>query len=166
MQSLWISWICTQPAWRHMATRCCLGSRFKNRSQAERTACCLWPFVSVLVSTHWFVYQIVYWLNSHRFIRLQIIRERVSTATLLLIAHTGCSLKTVHVRRNAVVLRFDWPRCSEWTDEFWNWLRESARSYERTEVEVALALRRPSWSMLSDQAFKRIEVSVRRRPTR
>lgn len=94
----------------------------------------------------------------------QIIRERISTATLLLIAaevQGSKRLQHLYVRRNAVVLRLDWPRCPGWTEEFWQWLRQSAKSYDRTEQEVAQRLGMASWRMLSDQKFKHIAVNVR-----
>ncbi len=55
------------------------------------------------------------------------IRERISSATVLLLAYTGKNLRYFHVRRNAVILRCDWPRNPEWSLEFYSWLRKSSR---------------------------------------
>lgn len=84
------------------------------------------------------------------------IREKISTCTLLLISYYGHSLKCLHVRRNAVILRCDWPRQNDWSDEFYQWLKKSSTSYEVVEEEVSISLGLDKWSMLCDQDFKRI----------
>lgn len=89
-----------------------------------------------------------------------IVRERVSTATVLLLAKAGRNLKNLVIRRNAVILRCDWPRSPEWDDEFHQWLQVSARSYDATEKEVSQLLGF-KWRMLSDKQFKALSVDVR-----
>lgn len=84
------------------------------------------------------------------------IREKISTCTLLLISYYGHSLKYLHIRRNAVILRCDWPRQNDWSDEFYQWLKKSSTSYEIVEEEIALSLGLDKWTMLNDQDFKRI----------
>jgi len=84
------------------------------------------------------------------------IREKISTCTLLLISYYGHSLKCLYVRRNAVILRCDWSRQKDWSDEFYQWLKKSSTSYELVEEEIALSLGLEKWTMLSDQDFKRI----------
>jgi F-box protein 39 len=84
------------------------------------------------------------------------IREKISTCTLLLISYYGHSLTSLYVRRNAVILRCDWPRQNDWSDEFYQWLKKSSTSYEIVEEEIALSLGLENWKMLSDQDFKRI----------
>lgn len=94
----------------------------------------------------------------------QIIRERVSTATLLLIAKSARSLSTFHVRRNAVVQRCDWPRQPDWSTEYWRWLQHTSKSYERTEEAIAQLLGgsgSSGWHMLADRDFRRVIVRVR-----
>lgn len=86
----------------------------------------------------------------------QMIREKISTCTLLLISYFGHSLKRLHVRRNAVILRCDWPRQPGWSDEFNQWLRKSSTSYALVEEEIALSLGVDKWTMLSDRDYKRI----------
>ncbi|XP_014675287.1 PREDICTED: uncharacterized protein LOC106815352, partial [Priapulus caudatus] len=86
-----------------------------------------------------------------------IVRERVSTATLLLIASYGESLEHFLVRRNAVILRSDWPPNPMWTDDYYAWLKESSRSYDAVEREVSVKLRRP-WKMMTDDEFKWINL--------
>lgn len=89
------------------------------------------------------------------------VRERISTATVLLLAYTGQNLRFLHVRRNAVILRRDWPRSPEWSDTFYEWLSAACRSYEATEREVSQLLGRP-WTMLTDRQFKLTNVDLRR----
>ncbi|XP_037033542.1 uncharacterized protein LOC119072433 [Bradysia coprophila] len=89
-----------------------------------------------------------------------LVREKVSTATVLLLARTGHNLRTFYVRRNAVIIRCDWPRNPEWSEEFYRWLKVTSRSYELTEREVSKILGK-QWSMLSDKQFRRATVNVR-----
>lgn len=90
------------------------------------------------------------------FFYVQIIREKVSTCTLLLISYYGHSLKCLYVRRNAVILRCDWPRQNNWPEEFYKWLKKSSTSYEIVEEEIALSLGVEKWNMLSDRDFKHL----------
>ncbi|XP_075220299.1 uncharacterized protein LOC142323877 isoform X2 [Lycorma delicatula] len=92
-------------------------------------------------------------------LRTLVIRERVSTATVLLIASTGKNLKNYYVRRNAVILRSDWPKNQDWSHDFYIWLKMTSRSYEKTEQEVSMLLGY-RWTMLTDKEFKRILPSV------
>ena len=55
------------------------------------------------------------------------VRERVSSATVLLLAFTGKNLRYFHVRKNAIVLKCDWPHNPAWDDGFYQWLRASSR---------------------------------------
>lgn len=89
-----------------------------------------------------------------------IVREKVSTSTVILLAKTGQNLRTFYVRRNAVIIRCDWPWNPEWSEEFYRWLQATSRSYELTEIEVSKILGKP-WSMLSDKQFHRATVNVR-----
>jgi hypothetical protein len=91
----------------------------------------------------------------------QVVRERISTATVLLLAYTGQNLRFLHVRRNAVILRRDWPRSPEWSDTFYEWLSAACRSYAATEREVSQLLGHP-WTMLTDRQFKLTSVDLRR----
>lgn len=89
-----------------------------------------------------------------------VIREKVSTSTVILLAKTGQNIRTFYVRRNAVILRSDWPRNPEWSEEFYRWLQTTSRSYELTEIEVSKILGK-RWSMLSDKQFRHATVNVR-----
>lgn len=89
-----------------------------------------------------------------------VIRERISTMTLLLIAHWGRSLRRLYVRRNCLILKSDWPRNLDWSDEFHQWLCHTARSYQSTEEQVGILLGCPSWQLLSDRKFKSLVLNV------
>jgi hypothetical protein len=41
---------------------------------------------------------------------LQMIRERISSGTVLLLAYTAANLRFFHVRRNAIILKCEWPK--------------------------------------------------------
>lgn len=90
-------------------------------------------------------------LQRCRRIHTLVIRERISTATLLLLAEEGKSLQNLIVRQNALIKKCDWP--NQWTNEFYDWLRTSSHSFETTNQEVAKILG-PPWKPLSDQEFK------------
>lgn len=84
-----------------------------------------------------------------------IVRERVSTATVLLLAFNAKNLIHFYIRRNAVILRADWPQSPEWTTEFYKWLCTSSRSFDAVEREVSQILGY-RWKMLTDKEFKNI----------
>lgn len=87
------------------------------------------------------------------------IREKVSTSTLLLLAKTAISLRFFNVRRNAIVQKCDWPRNPDWSDDFYEWLKLSSRTYDSTEREISQILGY-KWSMLSDKSFKEIKIHL------
>ena len=95
-----------------------------------------------------------------KFFEFQIIRERISTSTVLLLAKTAQNLRQFHVRRNAVILKCDWPKNPDWSEGFYQWLRFISKSYEATEKEVSniLGFR---WIMLPDKLFRNLYVNVR-----
>ncbi len=57
----------------------------------------------------------------------QMIREKLSAATVILLAFTGKNLRNFHVRKNAILLKCDWPRKSNWDQKFYDWLKKSSR---------------------------------------
>ncbi|XP_046679821.1 F-box/LRR-repeat protein 21-like [Homalodisca vitripennis] len=87
-----------------------------------------------------------------------VVRERVSTSTVLLLANEGKKLRYLYIRRNAVILRCDWPHNPEWSPGFYEWLRMASRSYEDTEREVSQKFGR-AWHMLSDKEFTRLSAA-------
>ena len=52
----------------------------------------------------------------------------------------GKNLRYLNIRRNAIILRCDWPRSPDWSAEFYSWLRRSSRSYADLEREVSQIL--------------------------
>lgn len=85
------------------------------------------------------------------------VRERISTSTVLLIASTAKNLKHFLVRKNAVIIKSDWPKSHEWSDEFYSWLKTASRKYKYVEKEVS-AILGYRWKMLSDKEFKNIHI--------
>uniref|UniRef100_T1IND8 F-box domain-containing protein n=1 Tax=Strigamia maritima TaxID=126957 RepID=T1IND8_STRMM len=87
-----------------------------------------------------------------------IIRQLVSTATVVLIAWTGKRLKSLFVRRNAMIKRADWPRSPDWSSDFFSWLKQTACSYELVQKEVSRLLG-VNWTPLSDFQFKSLQIN-------
>ncbi|KAK7069064.1 hypothetical protein SK128_017452 [Halocaridina rubra] len=93
------------------------------------------------------------------YIHTLVIREKISTATVLLLAYTAKNLHYFYVRRNAIILKADWPYNPDWTPEFYLWLRKNARSYEALEAEVSQILGY-RWQALTDKQFKMIKLDL------
>ncbi|KAI2800194.1 hypothetical protein BLOT_014107 [Blomia tropicalis] len=89
-----------------------------------------------------------------------IIRELISTATLLIIVTSARNLTRLFVRRNALRKRFDCIRNEQWSDTFYEWLRQTSRSYEHTFQAVSDKLGY-QWMPLTDDQFKRVQPDVR-----
>ena len=92
------------------------------------------------------------------------IKERISTATCLLIAYYGIrnSLKNFYLRRNCVILRNEYRqyKFNEIGDDdqhIHSWLEKNCRQYDRVEAAVSLLFQRP-WKMLSDWEYNHIYV--------
>ncbi|CAG2106553.1 unnamed protein product, partial [Medioppia subpectinata] len=84
-----------------------------------------------------------------------IIRELISTATLLVIVTTAESLTRFVVRKNAIIKRFDWKRQTQWSDGYYLWLKTNSRSYEKTFEEISKIFGK-KWLPLTDEEFKHI----------
>ncbi|XP_022918109.1 uncharacterized protein [Onthophagus taurus] len=93
-------------------------------------------------------------------IKMLIITERISTSTVLLIARTAKNLKHLYIRGNAVIKKCDWPQSPEWTDEFYQWLKMSSKSYENVEREVQEILGGKKWKFMTDKEFKNLELDL------
>ncbi|XP_069997731.1 F-box only protein 39 isoform X1 [Penaeus vannamei] len=88
-----------------------------------------------------------------------VVREKISTATVLLLVYTAKNLQFLYVRRNAILLKADWPMNPDWTFEFYDWLRRSARSYEAMEREVSQMLGH-RWQALTDKQYKNLQLDL------
>jgi len=82
----------------------------------------------------------LYLIRQCPYIHTLMIRERISSSTVLLLAYTGKNLRYLHLRRNAIILKCDWPKSPDWSDEFYAWLRKNSRSYSDMEREVSQIL--------------------------
>ncbi|TGZ37032.1 Uncharacterized protein DBV15_02874 [Temnothorax longispinosus] len=83
------------------------------------------------------------------------IRDKISTATILEIVSTAKCLRCLYVRRNVVLKRFDraWSETLDRSSEYYRWIKVNSRSYENTEREVSRILGY-RWHMLSEKEFK------------
>jgi len=101
----------------------------------------------------------LYLVRQCPYLHTLMIRERISSSTVLLLAYTGKNLRYLHLRRNAIILRCDWPKSPDWSHEFYAWLKRSSRSYADLEREVSqiLGFR---WYALNDKQFKLTHVNL------
>ncbi|XP_060527532.1 uncharacterized protein LOC132702781 [Cylas formicarius] len=88
-----------------------------------------------------------------------IVTEKVSTGTVLLVACAGRNLKRLHVRGNGTILKCEWTRNPDWSDEFYAWLKSTSKSYDAVEKEISQILGY-RWRFLSDKEFKRLKCDV------
>jgi len=87
------------------------------------------------------------------------IRERVSSSTILLLSFTAKNLRYFYVRKNAIILKCDWKQKEVWSDEFHSWLRRSSRSHADMEKEVSQVLGF-RWYALNDKQFKLTSINL------
>lgn len=97
-------------------------------------------------------------------LRTLAIKERISTASCLLIAYYGArnSLKNFYLRRNCVILRNEYRQhrfeeLGDDNEQIHAWLEKNCRQYERVEEAVSQLFQR-SWRMLSDWEYNHIHV--------
>lgn len=86
-----------------------------------------------------------------------VVSERLSTATLLLIANDATCLSTLLVRQNALIKRCDWSSCGEWSRGFYQRLKINALNYDRCTNEICTILRH-RWRPLSDKQFMHLKI--------
>ena len=100
-----------------------------------------------------------YLAKKPHFLNYAIFRERISSSTVLLLAYSGKNLRYFHVRRNAIILKCEWPKCPDWTWDFWKWLKKNSKTYEDMEREVSqiLGFR---WHALNDKQFKQTPIDL------
>ncbi|KYN03885.1 hypothetical protein ALC62_05186 [Cyphomyrmex costatus] len=86
---------------------------------------------------------------------VSMIRDKISTATILEIVSTAKYLRCLYVRRNVVLKRCDraWSKILDRSPEYYRWIKVNSRSYESTEQEVSRILGY-RWHMLSEKEFK------------
>jgi F-box protein 39 len=81
-----------------------------------------------------------------------IIRDRVSTASVVLIASECKNLKKLYVRQNAILKRMDWSKVPEWSNDFYWWLKGCSKSFPTMQAEVSKIIGYP-WRPLTDREF-------------
>ena len=89
-----------------------------------------------------------------------VIRDRISTATLLLLATEGRGLTELLVRQNALIKRCDWPQRGEFPVELYKWLKKAALDYQRCTDQICATLKR-RWRPMSDRQFKQLKIVPR-----
>ncbi|XP_020291858.1 uncharacterized protein LOC109858731 isoform X2 [Pseudomyrmex gracilis] len=89
------------------------------------------------------------------------IRDKISTATILHIVSVANHLRCLYVRRNVILKRCDeaWSRILDWPPDYYRWIKANSRSYEDTEKEVSRKLGY-RWHMLSEKEFKAQTVNL------
>lgn len=94
-------------------------------------------------------------------LRPQMIRDKISTATILHIVSVANHLRCLYVRRNVILKRCDeaWSRIVDWPPDYYRWIKANSRSYEDTEKEVSRKLGY-RWHMLSEKEFKAQTVNL------
>ncbi|KAK6180053.1 hypothetical protein SNE40_012271 [Patella caerulea] len=88
-----------------------------------------------------------------------LIRERISTATLLIIAKEGKNLENLVVRENALIKKMDWPKTAGFSDEFYRFLKKNSRNQEDASREVSKMLGKP-WKPLRDEEYKKVSIKL------
>ncbi|GAB1607943.1 uncharacterized protein LOC115226514 [Argonauta hians] len=82
-----------------------------------------------------------------------IIKERLSTASLLLLLHGAKNLKKLYVRQNGLLRKYDWPRLPDWSDSFYRWLKRTSYDMDSLQSHVSQVLGY-NWYPLTDKQFK------------
>ena len=100
---------------------------------------------------------IVLLIRNCKNIHTLVIRDRISSCTLLILATEAKKLQKLHVRRNAILKRFDWPKSDGWSNDFYALLKECSGSMDLMEQYVSSMLGY-RWCPLSDKAFKDLKV--------
>ncbi|XP_013406847.1 LOW QUALITY PROTEIN: uncharacterized protein LOC106171186 [Lingula anatina] len=90
-------------------------------------------------------------------LRVLIIRERISSMTLLLVASQAKKLQKFYVRHNAVLKKTDWPKTLEWSDEYYADLKKKTQSYELLQKEISRCMGYP-WKHLTDKEFEKLKI--------
>ncbi|XP_058800831.1 uncharacterized protein LOC131669741 isoform X2 [Phymastichus coffea] len=89
------------------------------------------------------------------------IRNKISTATILEIVSIAKSLRFLYVRRNVVLKKCDadWLSIVDWPAEHYKWIKDHCNDYEKTEREVSRILGY-RWRMLSEKEFAKQAISL------
>lgn len=94
------------------------------------------------------------------YLRHVVINEPVSSATMLLSAHTAPNLERIYARKNNIFLKCDWPKNPDWTEEFYGWLKSTSTNLVTTEKEISQILGY-DFNFLTDKSFNLLDFDVR-----
>lgn len=89
------------------------------------------------------------------------IRDKLSTATLLEIVSIAKSLRYLYVRRNVILKKCDadWININDWSVKHHQWIKDNCHDYEKTEGEISKILGY-RWHMLSEKEFSSQSISL------
>lgn len=123
------------------------------------------PNLSVLVSCrpgkfNWNILQSSILPTLVSLLHFQLLKDPVSTATLLLIAKAAVNLRRFYVLRDTVRCACDWPPNPDWTSSFYEWLCLSSATVESTEREISQILD-CHWQLLDLDEYQKVVVNVR-----
>jgi len=103
-------------------------------------------------------------VKTFRYLHTLAIKERISTATCLLIVCYGTrnSLKNFYLRRNCVILRNEYRKYifnehDDNNEQIHIWLEKNCRQYNQVENAVSILFQR-QWKMLTDWEYNHIYV--------
>lgn len=108
-----------------------------------------------------FFYHQIELVENCRKLRTLVVRDTISTSTLLVLATYGSNLERLYVRRNALRKRFDFSDGfkRQWNDTFIQWLAKTSKDYESTFAAVSEKLGY-QWRPLNDWQFKRLRPDI------
>jgi hypothetical protein len=102
-------------------------------------------------------------IKTFRYLHTLAIKERISTATCLLIAYYGRNkLQHFYLRRNCVILRNEYRKyifneIGDDNERIHIWLEKNCRQYNQVEDAVSILFQR-SWKMLTDWEYNQIHL--------
>ncbi|KAG8194053.1 hypothetical protein JTE90_003003 [Oedothorax gibbosus] len=86
------------------------------------------------------------------FLDTLVLRDIISTASILLLATQSNNLRRLVVRKSALIFKCDWPHNPEWSDSFYDWLKLTSGCCQKVTEEVSRLLE-CKWHPLSDEEF-------------
>lgn len=87
-----------------------------------------------------------------------IIRQRLSTATVLILLREAKNLKKLYIRQNAILKKFDWPRSSEWSTDYYRWLKRTSYSWQ-SFIDYVSSILGYKWRPLVDKEFRLLSLT-------
>lgn len=80
---------------------------------------------------------------------------------MLLSAHTAQNLHRLYARKSNIILKCDWPKNPDWTDEFYVWLKNSSKKISTTEKEISQIMGY-DFKFFTDDTFDILDLDFRK----